>query len=300
MFHSTWQDRNDIVAAEGSAMKAFLTEGAAEVLGGIGAAVKLFWPVAFGYLAMVLISAVAGFFAALESTAATVALLLSGVAGAVYVFLALCQGAVGWHRRVLLKQTASWISPIPRRRSLKYALAVLTFVIIFLIGHMAISSFTLPYLHSIFTSSLGGIDLTNAPVEVLERWRLAVWPIQIATLASAIVLTSVVLWFGRTWLPVFPYISIRSTEPHYGAIKEGLNHSAGLVGALLIVYFLPSILGTIYSVAVPMSVQLHLVPSVLMTILGVVIYFFCFLWGLSILSLAYRRAVAVPETNHAD
>ncbi len=281
-------------------MKAFLTEGAAEVLGGIGAAVKLFWPVAFGYLAMVLISAVAGFFAALESTAATVALLLSGVAGAVYVFLALCQGAVGWHRRVLLKQTASWISPIPRRRSLKYALAVLTFVIIFLIGHMAISSFTLPYLHSIFTSSLGGIDLTNAPVEVLERWRLAVWPIQIATLASAIVLTSVVLWFGRTWLPVFPYISIRSTEPHYGAIKEGLNHSAGLVGALLIVYFLPSILGTIYSVAVPMSVQLHLVPSVLMTILGVVIYFFCFLWGLSILSLAYRRAVAVPETNHAD
>jgi len=227
-------------------------------------------------------------------------LLLTSVAGVVYVFLALCQGAVGWHRRVLLKQTDSWISPIPRRRSLKYALAVLTFVIIFLIGHMAISSFTLPYLHSIFTSSLGGIDLTNAPVEVLERWRLAVWPIQIATLASAIVLTSVVLWFGRTWLPVFPYISIRSTEPHYGAIKEGLNHPAGLVGALLIVYFLPSILGTIYSVAVPMSIQLQLVLHVLITILGVVIYFFCFLWGLSILSLAYRRAVAIPEANHAD
>lgn len=281
-------------------MKAFLTEGAAEVLGGIGAAVKLFWPVAFGYLAMVLISAVADLFATLDSMAATVALLLTSVVGAVYVFLALCQGAVGWHRRVLLNEAPGWISPIPCRRSLKYALAVLAFVIIFLIGHVAVSSYTLPYLHSIFTSSFGGIDLTNAPVEVLERWRLVVWPIQIAMLASAIVLTSVILWFGRTWLPVFPYISIRSTEPHYGAIKEGLNHSAGLVGALLIVYFLPSILWTIYSVAVPMSVQLQVVPRVLMTILGVVINFLCFLWGLSILSLAYRRAVAVPETNHAD
>lgn len=281
-------------------MRAFLAEGAAEVLGGLGAAVKLFWPVAFGYLAMIAIFAAAGVVEALDSTTGPLVLILTGVVGAVYVFLALCQGAVGWHRRVILNETASWISPIPRRRSLKYALAVLAFVIIFLIGHVAVSYYTLPYLHSIFTSPLGDIDMTNAPAEIRERWRLAVWPIQIAMLASAIVLISVILWFGRTWLPVFPYISIRSTEPHYGAIKEGLHHPAGLVGALLIVYFLPSVLGTLYSVAVPMSVQLQLALRVLMTILGVAIYFFCFLWGLSILSLAYRRAVAVSEANHAD
>lgn len=156
-------------------MKEFLTEGAAEVVGGVGAAVKLFWPVAFGYLAIVLIFAAAGFFTRLDSMAATVALLLSGVTGAVYIFLALCQGAVGWHRRVLLNETPGWISPIPRRRSLKYALAVLAFAIIFLIGHVVISSYTRPYLHSIFTSPLGNIDLTHAPVEVLERWRMAVF-----------------------------------------------------------------------------------------------------------------------------
>lgn len=281
-------------------MRAFLTEGAAEVLGGLGAAVKLFWPVAFGYFAMFAIFAAAGVVEALDSTTGPLVLILTGVVGAVYMFLALCQGAVGWHRRVILNETARWISPIPRRRSLKYALAVLAFVVIFLIGHVAVSYYTLPYLHSIFTSPLGDIDMTNAPAEIRERWRLAVWPIQIAMLASAIVLISVILWFGRTWLPVFPYISIRSTEPHYGAIKEGLNHPAGLVGALLIVYFLPSVLGTLYSVAVPMSVQLQLALRVLMTILGVAIYFFCFLWGLSILSLAYRRAVAVSEANHAD
>ncbi len=281
-------------------MRAFLTEGAAEVLGGLGVAVKLFWPAAFGYFALIAIFAVAGLFAVLDSPSGAIALMLAGLAGAVYVFLALCQGAVGWHRRVILNETASWISPIPRRRSLKYALAVLAFVVIFLIAHMATSYYTLPYLHSIFTSPFGDIDMTNAPVEIAERWRLAVRPIQIAMLASAIVLTSAILWFGRTWLPVFPHISIRSTEPHYGAIKDGLNHPAGLVGALLIVYFLPSVLGTLYSVAVPMSVQLQLALRVLMTILGIAIYFFCFLWGLSILSLAYRRAVAVSEANHAD
>lgn len=281
-------------------MRAFLAEGADEVLSGIGAAVKLFWPAVFGYLVLMALFGGAGFFAVLEGTTGVVAVLLSGLIGAVYIFLALCQGAVGWHRRILLNEAVAWISPIPRLRGLKYALAVLVFVIIFLIAHMVISSYTLPYLHAKFTSSLGGIDLTNAPVEVLEQWRMAVWPIQIAMLASAIILTSAVLWFGRTWLPVFPYISVRSTEPAYGAIREGLNHPAGLVGALLLVYFLPSVLGTIYSVAVPMSVQLQVVLRIVVTILGIVIYFFCFLWGLSILSLAYRRVVAILETKHAD
>jgi hypothetical protein len=281
-------------------MKAFLTEGAAEVLGGIGAAVKLFWPVVFGYLAIVLIFAVAGFFATLDGTAGTLALLLSGVAGAAYMFLALCQGAVGWHRRVLLKETAGWISPMPRRRSLEYALAVLAFVAVFLIGQMAMSYATWPFLQAILAPPLGGIDLTNAPVEVLERLRATLWLIQIVTLASAVILVSGILWAGRTWLPVFPYISIRSTGSAYGAIGEGLDHPAGLAGALVIVYFLPSVLWTIYYGAAPMSVQIQPVVSVLTTILYVAISFFCFVWGLSILSLAYRRAVAIPETNHAD
>lgn len=276
-------------------MKALLGHGFAETVGGLGAAVKLFWPVAFIYLVVIAAAAVSGYFAMLDDTSDVTFLLtfvLSGLVAMVYAFLALCQGAVGWHRRVLLNETAQWASLVPRLRSLKYALAVLAFLVIFLIGHMAISSVTLPYLHSVFTSPLGEIDLTNAPAETLEIWRRAVWPIQVATLASAIVLVSAILWLGRTWLPVFPYISIRSTEPAFGAIRESLNHPAGLVGALVIVYFLPSLLGMIYYVSTPMSVQLLPALHVAYVILGILLNFFCFLWGLSMLSIAYRQAVA--------
>jgi|GEM_PF-6816026 len=271
-------------------MTALLAEGFADTYRGIGAALRLFWPVAATYLVMIVAAGVLGFFAALESEARVLSFFLVALAVTIYAFFALCQGAVGWHRRILLNEAARWISPIPSSRGLRYALAVFIFIVIFLIGHLAISSVTLPYLHSVFTSALRGMDLTNAPVEQLELWRRAVWPIQIATLATAIILVSAILWFGRTWLLVFPYISIRSTEPTFSAIRESLNHPAGLVGALLIVFFLPFLLGTIYYVATPMSVQLFPAVRWPMTIFNIALSIFCFLWGLSILSLAYRQA----------
>lgn len=276
-------------------MTALLIKGYIDVYRGIGAALRLFWPVAAIYLVMIFGAAVLGFFAALESDARVVTFLFVALAAALYTFFALCHGAVCWHRRILLNKAPRWISPIPSLRSLKYALAVFIFVLIFLIGHMAVTSVTLPYLHSVFTSALGDIDFTNAPVDQLELWRRAVWPIQIATLATAIILVSAILWFGRTWLLVFPYISIRSTEPLFGAIRGNLNHPAGLVGALLVVFFLPSLLGTIYYVATPMSVQLHPAVRWPMAIFNIGLSIFCFLWGLSILSRAYRQAAMAAE-----
>jgi len=284
-------------------MDRFLRDGFAEVAGGLGAVVKCFWPVFLIYVAMGVLGIGFGYFVITSDVPDLTFLLLYFIivfVVLIYVFLALSQGAVAWHRRVVLGEAARWISPIPRLRSLKYAWAVFLFSLIFMITYLVIASFTLPYLHSIFTAAVGQIDLTTAPVEQLEAWRRAVWPIQLIILAIVIVLAAVVLWLGRSWLLIFPFISVRSTEPAFGRIRESLGYSSGLVGSLLVVYFLSSLLGLVYYLFVPMSVQLLPVLNVFTTILGVVIYFFCFLWGLSILSLAYRRAVAAPEIDHAD
>ncbi|MBK1867747.1 hypothetical protein [Taklimakanibacter albus] len=284
-------------------MDRFLRDGFGEVAGGLGAVVKSFWPVFLVYIAMGVVGVGFGYFVMTSDAPDLTFLLLYFIivfVVLIYIFLALSQGAVAWHRRVVLGEAARWISPIPRLRSLKYAWAVFLFSLVFMISYLIIASFTLPYLHSIFTASIGQIDLTKAPAEQLEAWRRAVWPIQLILLAIVIVLAAAILWLGRSWLLIFPFISVRSTEPAFGRIRESLGYSSGLVGSLLAVYFLSSLLGLAYYLLVPMSVQLLPVLNVFTTILGVVIYFFCFLWGLSILSLAYRRAVAVPETNHAD
>lgn len=284
-------------------MDRFLRDGFAEVAGGLGGAVKFFWPVFLVYVVMGVLGIGFGYFAFTSDVPDVTFFLLYFIiifAVLFYIFLALCQGAVAWHRRIVLNEPARWISPLPRLRGLKYAWAVFLFSLIFMIGYLIIASFTLPYLHSIFTATLGQIDLTKAPVEQMEAWRRAVWPIQVILLAIVIALAAIILWLGRSWLLIFPFISVRSTEPAFGSIRENLGYSSGLVGALLVVYFLSSLLGLVYYLLVPMSVQLLPALNVFTTILGVVVYFFCFLWGLSILSLAYRRAVATPETNHAD
>ncbi len=279
-----------ILSVVGWQMATFLIEGCQEVLRGPGAAMKLFWPVALAYLMAMVIGAVLGFFAAAESPVGAVALLLAGIIAAVYSFLAFCQGAVGWHRRMLLNEAADWISPIPRLRGLRYALAVFVFCLIYLIGHLFISTYTLPYLHSVFTSELDGIDLTNAPVDQLEIWRKAVWPIQVATLVSAIILAAAILWFGRFWLLIFPHISIRSLNPTFEQIRTNLSHPAGLVCGLLFIYFLPFFLGTVYYAITPMSVQLMPAVRIPYVVLSITLTIFCFLWGLSMLSIAYRQA----------
>lgn len=284
-------------------MKVFLVEAFLDAVDGIRAAVKLFWPVFLIYAAMSILGLGLGYFT-IEADVPDVAFFLIyflvAFAAIIYVFLALCQGAVAWHRRVVLAEPTRWISPIPRLRSFKYAWAVFLFTLIFMIGYLCIAAFALPYLHSIFTATLGQIDPTQPSVEQMEAWRRAVWPIQVILLVIVIVLAAIILWFGRSWLLIFPFISVRSTEPAFGRIRESLGYSSGLVGSLLVVYFLSSLLGLVYYLFVPMSVQLQPALNVFTTVLGVVIYFFCFLWGLSILSLAYRRAVAIPETNHAD
>lgn len=276
-------------------MDGFLRHGFAEVAGGLGAALKFFWPVFLVYLAMGVLGLGLGYFWIGQDVPDFLFFLIYFViifAAIISTFLVLCQGAVAWHRRIVLNEPARWISPVPRLRSLKYAWAVFLFALIFLAGYLGLSFFLLPVLDATFTSPLGQIDLSKAPVEQLEAWRRAVWPIQIITLALTILLAAAVLWFGRSWLLIFPYISVRSTEPAFRAVRESLNYPTGLVGALLIVYFLPSLLGLIHYLVVPMSVQMQPAFIAVTTILMVVVYAFCFLWGLSILSLAFRRAAA--------
>lgn len=271
-------------------MIAFLVAGYRDAFRGLGAAVKLFWPVVLVYLVEVAVGAGMGIFAMADSLAGTFVLVFFVLAMTIYAFLALCQGAAGWHRRILLNEAAGWASPVPRLRSLKYALAVIVFGVIFLVGHLAVTYYSLPYLHSIFTSPLGDIDLTHAPADQLEIWRKAVWPIQVATFATAVTLVAIILWLGRFWLLVYPHISIRPMHPTFEQIRRNISNPPGLVGALLVTSFLPFFLGVVYYALTPISVQLMPLIRIPYTILSLGLFIFCFLWGLSVLSIAYRQA----------
>lgn len=275
-------------------MTALLSEGFVDTYRGIGAALRLFWPILLilllAYSLVYLLTHLAKTASAIENPLAGIALIIGIFAMLIYLLFVLCQGAVGWHRKFLLNETAGWISPIPGRRAFKYSLAVLAFIVVFLIGHLLISSYTLPYLHARFASSIQSTDFTNP--ERLEAWHRAVRPIQAATFTTAVILVSIILWLGRSWLLAFPHISIRTAPPPFGLFREGLKLPAGLVGALVLVYFLPSFLGLIYYLIVPMKVQLLPGPVILSAIIQLILSAFCFLWGLSILSGAYAKAVA--------
>lgn len=274
-------------------MNALLIEGYTDVYRNIGAALRLFWPVVATYLVMILVAGVLGFFAALETDTAMLSLLLVGLAATLYVFLALCQGAVGWHRRLLLGEEPGWISPVPRRRGLQYALAAFVYALFFLAAHFLTSYFIRPQLQSWLSPQLyRDFDFTNASVEQLDALREAMLPLQAVLLLVSIVLFSAILWIGRSWLLVYPHISVRTTQPLFAQIRESLNPSFALVGALLVVCFGPSVLGLLYSAVVPISIQRLTVVATFMTLLGVALSAFCIPWGLSVLSIAYRGASA--------
>ena len=277
-------------------MHAFLSEGFNDTYRNIGSALRLFWPV----LAIMLLGYAISFLLAAawisENTANDLKLLgmwlVAVFAVLIYVFFIVCQGAVGWHRRVLLNETPGWISLIPRRRAFQYALAVFLFVLMFVIAQMVVGFLLMPLMASWMIPMLQDFDTTGNPVDQLEAaWKIML-PIQIAMFLVSIVVMGGLLWLLRSWLLVFPHISIRSAQPAFGAIKDTLDTPGSLVVALLIVYFLPSLLALVYSGIVPLRMQLVPWVGVTSLIVQLVIAVFSFLWGLSILSKAYAKIAA--------
>ncbi|WP_119392093.1 hypothetical protein [Taklimakanibacter lacteus] len=277
-------------------MKALLIEGLNDACRNIGSALGLFWPL----LAMVVLIygvsfllATAWFSAETAASGWVVAAALTGFfIVLVYLFFILCQGAVGWHRRVLLNEAPGWISPIPKRRSLKYALAASLFILMFLIAHMIIGSFLLPIVAQWMVPMMQEVDPAGTVPDQLDAMWKIMLPMQIGMFVWSVVIFSLVLWLARSWLLVFPHISIRTVQPAYGKIKDRLDIPPGLVSALLVVYFLPSVIALVYMAVVPFRVQMSPWVAAATTIVQIALSVLTFLWGLSILSKAYAMAAA--------
>lgn len=270
-------------------MTALLTAGLADANRNIGAALKLFWPVAAIYLVMILAAGVLGFFAALESELAFLAFTLINLLAFLYMFIALCQGAVGWHRRILLAERPRWASLLPRQRSFQYALAVIVLGLFFVIAYIAVGLLAAPFLYDTLTS-LPDINFNNAPIEQLEARRKAMWPAEIILFLIVVGAFWVVLSLGQRWLLVYPHISVRTVQPTFREIRKSLNPPEGLIPCLMIVGFLPSFVALIYGIVMPISWQLRPPIMIPMVIGSVILTAFCFLWGLSLLSIAYLAA----------
>jgi hypothetical protein len=282
------------------AMTALLTAGLADANRNIGAAVKLFWPVAAIYLVMILTAGVLGFFAALESGLALLTFTLGNLIAFLYMFIVLCQGAVGWHRRILLAETPTWASLLPRQRAFQYALAIIVLGLFLVIAHMAVGLFAAPFLYDSI-ASLPDINFDNAPIEQLEVRRKAEWPVEIILFLVGVGGFWVVLSLGQRWLLVYPHISVRTAQPIFREIRKSLNPPDGLITCLLIVGFLPSFVALIYGIVMPISWQIQPHIMIPMVIGSVILTAFCFLWVLSLLSIAYlaatRGKVPFAETN---
>jgi hypothetical protein len=278
-------------------MKTLLSEGFAEICRNLGAALRLFWPsallLAFNVLLTISVGAVK-YTASFDSAPlVSAALLIGGVALIIYLLLVLCQGAVGWHRKLLLNEYPKWVSLIPSRRSLKYAVPVVAFVLLMLVGFLLALQMIQPYGAQLITTAYQELNITGSPtIEQLEALRRAMIPLTIVNFIGTVAVVSAILWFGQSWLLVFPHIAVRNSQPGWGKINDHVMPFPQLVGALLIVYFLPSVLGLLYGIGVPVSVQLMPVVPLAVNLVNLAISILCFLWGLSILSISYRTVVA--------
>ena len=272
-------------------MKTLLIQGFGDAFHGLGAALRLFWPILACIVAMWLFGFLLGYSGVMaDGWGAAILLLLLSLCSLIYVFFALCQGAVGWHRRLILGETTGWISPLPRRRAFQYALAVFLFGLAVVVLYFIIGFVFLPFIQSEFLATLPNIDTSTAPVDQLEAWQKAMRPLQITLFAIVIGIFWLVLQGAESWLLIYPHISVREGQSAYAKIRTILPTPNGLTGALLMSYFLPSVLSLIYGLLVPIRVQLLPWVSVTVIIFEYVLFAFCFLAGLSILSRAYATA----------
>lgn len=272
-------------------MIAFLVEGYRDALRGLGAAVKLFWPLLVLFALNIILLTIVGNFKVTSNfkTAplTSLVLIVGFLSFAGYVFTILCQGAVGWHRRLLLDERSRWISPIPSRRALQYALPAFLFTIAMWIGLMSFTFLVLPHMGAWLTATVQGLNLTaNPTIEQLEAFRLAAMPINFAILASTIAVVGGVIWLGRSWLMAFPHIAVRTEGPVWGAIADRVRPPTGVIAALLATMFLPSVLGTAYQGLIPISVQILPWVAVAISIVSLLLSVLSLLCGLSILSIA--------------
>lgn len=284
-------------------MKTLLIQGFNDAWRGLGAALHLFWPVLACVAAMWSVGFLLGYYAVMEADnfVALIAYFFIALCALIYVFFALCQGAVGWHRRLILGEAAKWISPLPRRRAFQYAWAVFLFCLAVAVLHIVASFAVLPLLqHELMT--VVDVDTSTPPIDQLETWRLAFRPILIAMFAVAIAIFWLALQGAENWLLIYPHISIREGQPAYAQVKTSLPAPHGLIGALLISYFLPSVPSLFYGLFVPMSVQSMPWVGVSDVIFQYVFSAFFFLVGLSILSRAYVIAAkgnVIHQESHA-
>lgn len=289
-------------------MKAFLIEAFLDAVDGLWASVKLFWPIwGLVVLGIVLVSTfgnlrVSGNFK--EAPLLSVAIFAAALAIIAYVFVIFCQGAVGWHRRLLLDEKARWTSLIPARRSLQYALPAFLFVLAIWVGLALFTFLVLPFLVSLFAASFQGLTPTaNSSIEDLDAYRKATTPLRLTIQACMVLIGWAVIWIGRSWLMAFPHIAVRTVLPGWGTIRRLIEVPSGFVGALLVTMFLPSVLGTLYQSFMPASVQLSLVAAVTVIVVNFVLSILTLLCGLSIFSIAYRRAgieqIPYQEANDA-
>lgn len=288
-------------------MMDFLIQGYRDAFRGLGAAAKLFWPLLVLFaLSMVLLTTIGNFKVTSNfQTAPLVSLLLfvGMLLSFGYVFVILCQGAVGWHRRLLLGERSHWISPLPSRRALQYALPAFLFVVVMWIALMLYAVFVLPQMAASLLASVQGLNLTTNPTtEQLDAFRRATMPLILAMLACTMIIVAIVVWLGRSWLMAFPHIAVRTGQPPWGAIADRVRPPAGMVAALLATMFLPSVLGTAYQALVPMSVQIMPWAATTVSIINFPLSILSLLCGLSILSIAYRKAGAdrVPYEGTGD
>lgn len=284
-------------------MKALLIEGFIEVYKGLGAALRLFWPMVV-FLSLLALTGPLQVFGNLKTDPfGSIAIFVLGLSLTIYLFVMVCQGAVGWHRKLLLNEYARWAPLIPNRRSLKYAVPVVAFILLMLVGVILASQMIKPYGLQVMTAAYDELKITGSPtIEQLEALRRALIPLTVISFIATVAAVSAVLWFGQSWLLVFPHISVRNSQSRWGKVNDGVRPYPQLVGALLIVYFLPSFLILIYSVATPVSVQWNPTFQTTWTLVSLASSILSFLWGLSILSIAYRTLVAdkVPYERTGD
>jgi hypothetical protein len=278
-------------------MKTLLMDGFSDAYRNLGAALRLFWPQLVIFVLVFAILILVGNFQYKTdfSTEPVLSLiffiLIFGIW--IYLFLILCQSAVGWHRRLLLHEKAQWMSPIPRRRSLQYALPAVLFLAVTLVGLALMAYFLLPYLGSALLAKAQEIGLgSNPTIEQYEAFRKATILINLAMQLCVIVLAAVIIWGGRSWLLAFPHVSVRNSQPVWGAVKDSVQVPSGFVGALLAALFLPTVVGFLFQSAVPISIQMMPWVGVVVFLVNLVLSVLSFLASLSILSLAYAKAVA--------
>lgn len=276
-------------------MRTYLIEGYVHAVEGLWAAVKLFWPIWMLSVALFVTTLSVGNLRFSGNFKEEPLLTLSALAGAIafiaYNFIIFCQGAVGWHRRLLRNERARWISPIPQRRSLQYALPAFLFIFIMFAVLIAFGVVVLPRVGAWYATSTQGLQLPpNPTLDQLEAYRRTVLPINLFLLTCNFAIMAAVIWAGRSWLMAFPHVSVRTGLPMWGAIKKAVPLPHGFVGAVMVTMFLPSLVRTLYQSFMPLSVQLSLWATVAASVVNLLLVVLSLLCGLSILSIAYRRA----------